>query len=125
MEKIDYGFYDSIDNTATRWLAWNLNEHKKIGFTCLSAFDPKDLWILCIARNLYVYSETNFYIKASFFDYLWLRFIKKFKFLRFYRSRKHQDVFLIDTIDFVDEVTKALNTTPDTIEEIYDTYYRR
>ena len=125
MEKIDYGFYDSIDNTATRWLAWNLQEHKEIGFTCVSASDPKDLWVLCMARNLYTYSEKVMYINTSFIDYLWLRYIKKFKFLRFYRKRKHQNVFLIDIITFMEEIVTAFNTTTDTIEKIYDTYYRR
>ena len=125
MEKIDYGFYDSIDNTATRWLAWNLQEHKKIGFTCINASNVKDLWLMHMAQNLYVYSETLMYIKTPFFDYLWLRFIKKFKFLRYYRKRKHEDVFLIDAVAFTEEVTKACNTTTDVIEKIYDTYYRR
>ena len=125
MEKIDYGFYDSIDNTATRWLAWNLQEHKKIGFDCINAFDPKSLWLMSMARNLYIYSKTNFYIKSSFFDYLWLRFIKKFKFLRYYHKKKHSDVFLIDAIAFIEEVANTCNATPEIIEEIYDTYYRR
>ena len=125
MEKNDYSFYDSIDNTATRWLAWNVQEHKKIGFTCITGGRADDLWVLCMARNLYAYGEVLFYIDTSFINYLWLRYIKKFKFLRYYRKRKHKDVFLIDAIDFVEEVITACKATPDVISKIYDIYYRR
>ena len=125
MEKIDYGFYDSIDNTATRWLAWNLNEHKKIGFTYIDGSRPQELWLLCMARNLNIYSEKVVYIKTSLFNYLWLRFFKKFKFLRKYRKHKHQDVFLIDGIAFIEEVAEACNATVDVIADIYEIYYKR
>ena len=124
MEKEDYGFYDSIDNTATRWLAWNLDTHKKIGFQYLGT-EPRSMWLLCITRNLYTYCEADFYINSSYFLYLWLRYVKKFKFLRFYRKRKHQDVFLIDSITFVEEVAEACNITPEVIDVIYETYYKR
>ena len=125
MEKIDYGFYDSIDNTATRWLAWNLKEHKKIGFKCIDGSRLQELWLLCMARNLNIYSEEVIYIKTSLFNYLWLRFFKKFKFLRKYRKRKHQDVFLIDGITFIEEVAEACNATVDVIANIYVIYYKR
>ena len=124
MEKIDYGFYDSINNTATRWLAWNLDTKKKIGFKYLGT-DPRSMWLLCMARNLYVYCENNFYIKSSYFLYLWLRYVKKFKFLRFYKKRKHQDVFLIDAITFIEELTTTCNTVPEMIDTIYESYYKR
>ena len=125
MEKIDYGFYDSIDNTATRWLAWNLNEHKKIGFCCTFGGNQQELWLLCMARNLNIYSEEVIYIQTSIFNYLWLKYIKKFKFLRKYNARKHQDVFLIDGIAFIEQVAEACGATIDTIADIYETYYRR
>ena len=69
--------------------------------------------------------STDFYINSSYFLYLWLRYVKKFKFLRFYRKRKHQDVFLIDSITFVEEVAEACNITPEVIDVIYETYYKR
>ena len=124
MEKTDYGFYDSIDNTATRWLAWNLDKRKKLGFNYLG-LDARSLWFLSMVRNLYTYCETSFYINSSLFTYLWLRYIKKFKFLRRYRKRKHQDVYLIDAIAFVEEVAAACNTVPETIDKIYEIYYKR
>ena len=125
MEKIDYGFYDSIDNTATRWLAWNLNEHKKIGFKYIDGSRFEELWLLCMARNLNIYSEEVVYIKTSLLNYLWLRFFKKFKFLRRYHAREHQDVFLIDGIAFIEEVAEACNATVDIIANIYEIYYKR
>lgn len=124
MDKFNYSFYDSIDNMATRWLAWNLDKKKKIGFSCLDA-RPRSLWVLCMARNLYTYCETIFYVKAPLLVYLNLRYIKKFKFIRRYNKKKHQDVFLIDSIDFIEDVTAACNTVPETIDRIYEIYYKR
>lgn len=125
MEKIDYGFYDSIDNTATRWLAWNQDKKGKIGFTCISADDKTHLWLLCMARNLYIYNEKPIYIDTSVIGYLWLRFVKKFKFLRLYRARRNKEIYSIDAIGFIEEVCKACNTVPEMVAQIYEIYYKR
>lgn len=125
MEKIDYGFYDSIDNTATRWLAWNQEKNGKIGFACISANDEKHLWLLCMARNLYTYNEKPIYIDTSVIEYLWLRFVKKFRFLRRYRARKNKEIYSIDAIVFIEEVCKACNIVPEMIAQIYEIYYKR
>lgn len=127
MEKINinYNLYDSVDNTAAYWLAWNLQQKGKIGFTSINGFDDEDLWLMNIAKHIYIYSEKPFYVDCSFLDYLWLKYIKKFKFIKYYWQKKNEDVFLIDAIDFIKEITIACNVNVETIVKIYNTYYRR
>lgn len=127
MEKINinYNLYDSVDNTAAYWLAWNLQQKGKIGFTSINGFDDEDLWLMSIAKHIYIYSEKPFYVDCSFLDYLWLKYIKKFKFIKYYWQKKNEDVFLIDAIDFIKEITIVCNVNVETIVKIYNTYYRR
>ena len=125
MEKIDYGFYDSIDNTAARWLAWNLEGKDSIGFTCINGVDESNLWLLSIARHLYTYSEKPIYLDCNWIDYLWIKYILRFKFVKHYNKRKNNNVFLIDAIEFIKEIADNFKINEKTLEEIYDVYYRR
>lgn len=125
MEKIDYGFYDSIDSTAARWLSYLLQTKGKIGFTQLGSIDEEDLWLLSIARHVHIYSDTIIYVDCNWLDFLWLRYIKKFKFIKHYNSKKDKGVFLINAIEFEKEIAEACNTDIATIVKIYDAYYRR
>ena len=125
MEKIDYGCYDSVENTAVRWLAWNLDRKGQIGFEPIHKEDYKSLWIICVARNLHMYVDRPIYVKCSFLDFLYLKYIKKFKFIKFYRARKCPNVYLINVAAFAESVTTACGTTVETVGKIYDAYYRR
>jgi hypothetical protein len=68
-----------------------------------------------------VYSG-EFYFGGNIFAYLYLKYIKKFNFLK--RPRK----FIVDYIDadvFCKELCDTFNTDVSTIEEIYEHYYAR
>lgn len=113
--------YDAILTEGVRWLLV-LQKNREF----ISGFGIKDVQLnnstygfLSIARIFSVYSG-KFYIKTNLFKYLYLKYIKKFKFLK--RPPK-AEIEYIDKDLFIKELTEYFDKSPSIIEEIYTYYY--
>ena len=113
--------YDSILTTGARWLAIRENT-----FPSLDGFGLKDIklnsntYIFLSIAQIYTTYTGKFYFKGNIFKYLYLKYIKKFKFL----SRVNDNI--VDYIDvniFLSELVSAFNEKLPIIEEIYKHYY--
>lgn len=117
-------FYDTILTTGARWLVMRYEqlpeEITALGVKKLS-LNNISYGFLALARVYQVYSG-EFCFGGNIFTYLYLKYIKKFKFLK--RPRK----FVVDYIDadiFCKELCDVFNTDTSIIGEIYEHYYMR
>ena len=114
-------FYDAVLTEGARWMALRYQMLKDI--TGLGLVKPKlnktTYGFLAIARiyNTYI---GNFYIKTNIFTYFYLKFIKKFKFLKL---APKDGVEYIDQKIFLTELVEHFNKPISLIEEIYTYYY--
>ena len=117
-------FYDTILTTGARWLVMRYEqlpeEITALGVKKLS-LNNTSYGFLALARVYQVYSG-EFCFGGNIFTYLYLKYIKKFKFLK--RPRK----FVVDYIDadiFCKELCDTFNIDTSIIGEIYEHYYMR
>ena len=113
--------FDAILTTGARWLMV-----RKRDFPYIDGFAIKDVKLndltygfLAIAR-VYVTYEDSFYIQTNIFKYLYLKYIKRFKFLKRINGN------IVDYIDvniFLSELVNAFDEKLLIIEEIYKHYY--
>ena len=124
MEK-DYKKYDEICATALNWILWNKKEHMNERFciTNINSTDSEDLWFLSILHCASAMIPGKIYIETRFSDYLYLKYKKKYKFLRYNFFAKNN--YYIDVVLFEDELLKQFNEPLSTLGEIYYEYYRR
>ena len=115
-------FYDTILTEGARWLVMRYEKLPKevtaLGVKKLP-LNNMSYGFLALARVYQVYSG-EFCFGGNIFSYLYLKYIKKFKFLK--RPRK----FVVDYIDvdvFCKELCHTFNTDVSIIEEIYKQYY--
>lgn len=113
--------YDAILTEGARWLLFLQDSRKDIaGFGIKDVqLDNSTYGFLSIARIFSIYSG-KFYIKTNWFKYLYLKYIKKFKFLK--RPPK-MEIEYIDKNIFIKELTGYFDKSPSIIEEIYNYYY--
>lgn len=115
--------FDAILATGARWLAVRKKDLPYIDGFAIKNVQLNNLTygFLSIAR-VYITYEGNFYIDTNLFKYLYLKYIKQFKFLKRINGN------IVDYIDvgiFLSELVNAFNEELPIIEEIYQTYYRR
>ena len=115
--------FDAILTTGARWLAVRKKDLPYIDGFAIKNVELNNLTycFLSIAR-VYITYEGNFYIDTNLFKYLYLKYIKQFKFLKRINGN------IVDYIDvgiFLSELVNAFNEELPIIEEIYQTYYRR
>lgn len=116
--------FDAIDQTAVKWLMYNKDKYKEdIGLSNFNNIEFDNLWLLSICRHYNIFSNRNVYIQTNIFVYFYLRFIKKFNFLRLYK--KKLKIFLIDSTIFKKEIIDFFNVHPDTLKQIYIINYKR
>ena len=115
-------FYDAILTTGARWLVMRYEQSPEeitaLGVKKLS-LNNTSYGFLALARVYQVYSG-EFCFGGNIFTYLYLKYVKKFKFLK----RPHG--FTVDYIDadvFCKELCDTFNTDVSIIEEIYKHYY--
>lgn len=115
-------FYDTILTTGARWLVMRYEKSPE-EITALGVkklpLNNMSYGFLALARVYQVYSG-EFCFGGNIFTYLYLKYIKKFKFLK----RPHG--FTVDYIDadiFCKELCDTFNTDVSIIEEIYKHYY--
>lgn len=114
-------FYDTILTTGARWLVMRYTELSEITALGVKKLPLNNMsyGFLALARVYQIYSG-EFCFGGNIFTYLYLKYIKKFKFLK--RPRK----FVVDYIDadiFCKELCDTFNTGISVIEEIYKYYY--
>ena len=114
-------FYDTILTTGARWLVMRYTELSQVTALGVKKLPLNNMsyGFLALARVYQIYSG-EFCFVGNIFTYLYLKYIKKFKFLK--RPRK----FVVDYIDadiFCKELCDTFNTDISVIEEIYKHYY--
>ena len=115
--------FDAILTTGARWLAVRKKDLPYIDGFAIKNVELNNLTygFLSIAR-VYITYKGSFYIDTNLFKYLYLKYIKQFKFLKRINGN------IVDYIDvgiFLSELVNAFNEELPIIEEIYQTYYRR
>lgn len=115
--------FDAILTTGARWLAVRKKDLPYIDGFAIKNVQLNNLTygFLSIAR-VYITYKGSFYIDTNLFKYLYLKYIKRFKFLKRINGN------IVDYIDvgiFLSELVNAFNEELPIIEEIYQTYYRR
>lgn len=79
------------------------------------------MWFLCILRSCRIASIYDyFYIDCNLIDYLIIKYIKKFKYVRRARGA---DVFLINPQIFIQEICNFYKDDISIVEKIYDEYW--
>lgn len=119
----DYDRYDAINTLATRLLMWNAkNKKQPLGIKQFKSKDSMHMWLLNIMNSFSVASGyADFYLDCSFWTYLYIKYIKKFKHVKRF---KKENVFLIEPELFAAEVCEHFGERPDMVEYIYEDYWR-
>lgn len=114
-------FYDTILTTGARWLVMRYQGMPEVNALGIKKLPLNNMsyGFLSIAQVYQVYSG-DFCFDGNIFTYLYLKYIKKFKFL------KRPGKFVVDYIDaqaFCRELCDSFGTDVHIIEEIYEHYY--
>lgn len=119
----DYDKYDAINTLAARWLVWNSKEKKKpLGIKQFKCKKLTHMWLLNIMNSFSIVSGyVDFYLDCSFWTYLYIKYIKKFKHAKRFKG---QDVFLIEPELFAAEVCGHFGERPDIVKYIYEGYWK-
>ena len=119
----DYDRYDAINTLAARWLVWNAKERKQpLGIKQFKYKDYTHMWLLNIMNSFSIASGyVDFYLDCSFWTYLYIKYIKKFKHAKKIRN---ENVFLIEPAVFSAEVCEHFGEQPDIVKYIYEDYWR-
>lgn len=120
----DLNLFDEINTLAARWLVWNSKERKKpLGIKGFKRKNVTHMWLLHIMASFSVAAGyQDVYLDCSWIDYLYIRFIKKFHYIK--KMNKKVDAFLIEPELFAKEVCSNFNCSEDIVKYIYDEYWR-
>lgn len=125
LTETEFNLYDSINTLGARWLTWNSKERKAdLGIKGFNNHNKIHLWLLYLMKS---YSIGNgykdIYIDCPFYIYLWFKYVKKIKQLKYWRT--NSNVFLIDPEIFTKELCDCFKKSPKIVEQIYDEYWRK
>lgn len=120
-----YNLFDGINTTATRWMAYQYDKRKASACICnyYGDFNKYFLWLINIVNDFCKIYDHVFYVACPWIKYIYLRYIKHFKKVRY--PRPGTDTFPLDTEIFIKEITTAFDVVEEIIPVIYDEYYRR
>lgn len=125
-ENFKLKLYDSINTIAVRWLTYQQRINAKpIGIFNFDSKNITHMWFLHMLESYRIFNDyTEYYIDCGLFEYLYIRYIKKFKGAR----RKRIDYVMIKVDVFIDELIESFKESvpdikPDIIEEIYKEYW--
>lgn len=124
MEK-DFKKYDEICATALSWVLWNKSQHQneKFCITNINSSDIEDLWFLSVISCMGTITSSKIYVDTRFSDFLYLKYIKKYKFLKY--NFPKENTFYLDAVLFKNELLAYFNESLSILGEIYNEYYRR
>lgn len=119
----DYSLYDSINTYAVRWLTYNAKSHvKPLGIKNFNKKSTYHMWLLKMIESYSVFNNyCNYYIDGNFISYLYLRYIKKFKHLRYTINCKKN--LMIEADIFIKELTESFGENPNIVLKIYNKYW--
>lgn len=124
MDTEKLNLYDSINTQAVRWLKYNSDAHAKpLGIKNFMRHIKRHMWLLHMLSNYNVFTGYNqcYYVDGLYQEYLYLRYIKKFKYLRY--KKKKDDVLMIDAPQFIEELTCSFGKPASIIDDIYEEYW--
>ena len=126
------GFYDGVIRIVMTCLSYNNDEHDTI---CLDEVNLKDKNHMCILAIADVWSrayERTPYINCNFLQYLYLKYIKKFKGLKRIKSISYFEPFSIKVPILIEDIYKYFSSdlfnfevNKNLFSDIYNTYYDR
>lgn len=125
-ENFKLKLYDSINTTAVRWLTYQQRVNaKSIGIFNFDSKDITHMWFLHMLESYRVFNNyTEYYVDCGLFEYLYIRYIKKFKGAR---RKKKTDAVMIKVDIFIQELIGSfeenLALSPSIIKEIYKEYW--
>lgn len=120
----NYDLYDSINTTATRWIAYHYDKSKcDICYYNYKEIDKSFLWLLRITNDFCKIYDKIFYVSCSWTKYIYLKYIKHFNKIKYLRAPAR--IFSIDVKVFIHELTRSFEVDDDFVIAIYDNYYRR
>lgn len=111
--------YDKILTEGVRWLGLLHSRYSQMGIA-FKVNNSNFKFFLELARMYSVYFS-EFYINCSWFRYAWLRWIKKYTFLR---RPRNKEIFYIDPDRFLNELAEGCNVPMSTFVEIYKYYWK-
>ena len=106
--------YDTVLTEGARWLAM-LDKGKG---PLIIAHKPESMCFLNMARVVSSY-EVNIYYRAPLWKFLYMKYIKKFKFLNWPQNVKG---LVINQSGFMKEMAEWFDTTPEELEELQEFY---
>lgn len=125
-ENFKLKLYDSINTTAVRWLTYQQRINAKpIGIFNFDSKNITHMWFLHMLESYRVFNNyIEYYIDCGLLEYLYIRYIKKFKGAR----RKKKDYVMIKVDVFINELIECFKAgvpdiKPNIIEEIYKEYW--
>lgn len=114
--------YDAILTEGARWMSYQ----RKLYIDTADGIGIRHVYLnkayygfLKMAEIFATYGE-SFYVGGNFFRYLYLKYIKKFRFLK-WAWRK--DVVYLDYAVFLYELTNHFNKPFSIVQDIYSYYY--
>lgn len=125
-ENFKLKLYDSINTTAVRWLTYQQRVNAKpIGIFNFDSKNITHMWFLHMLESYRVFNNyTEYYIDCGLLEYLYIKYIKKFKGAR---RKKKTDAVMIKVDIFIQELIDSfeenLTLRPSIIEEIYKEYW--
>lgn len=121
MEK--YSVYDAINTYAARLLAYHAKEQKKLlGIKNFNYKNIPDKWLLHIMSAYSILKDNEiFYLDCSWFIYIWLRYFKRIKNLRY--KNNNSDIFFIKADIFAEEACGLYGKDVSILKEICYNYW--
>ena len=121
-----YNLYDSIIQNGVKWICGCTESYggnyTYVGINNFNRKDKTHCWLLNLLK-VYKYFTVQhiIFVKTSLINYLWIRYIKKFRYFK--KIHKATDnILLIDPYLFAKELCEAHNVDPSIVEEIYQEY---
>jgi len=117
--------YDGID-TYTLKVLYLLKDKTNFLVVDNIGKEEKYLWFLNMTGNLSKISSYKCYFKGKFREYLYFKYIKKFKYLHWYKKlKKDYSLVEIDANEFIKEMTSMFNVDENIVADIYNINYKR
>lgn len=118
-----YTLYDNIVTVAMKWMAYNSDRKGNIAFYGCNQINERFLGLLSIACLWARTYEKTVYISCSFWQYIYLKYIKKLSVLK--RANPQNAVFPIDMEEFIQELAAYFDVPDYILGDIYNEYYNR
>ena len=114
---------DEVDDIFVVSIFLLIKSKYSFSFSDINSSDVEDLWFLSVISCVGTITSSKVYIDTRFSDFLYLKYIKKYKFLKYNFSK--ENTFYLDAVLFKNELLVYFNESLSILGEIYNEYYRR